>query len=54
MAFSRRQTGKCDVQREIRTFLPSEVAEEPMNPGCCQGCEEMMRCGDFFHDIILV
>lgn len=51
MAFRRRQTGKCDVQREIRTFIPSEVAEEPMNPGCC---EETMRCDDFFHDIILV
>lgn len=24
------------------------VAEEPVNPGCCQGREEMMRCSDFF------
>lgn len=45
---------KWDVQREIRTFLLSEVAEEPMTHGCCQGCEETMRCGDFFHYIILV
>lgn len=29
------------VQREIRTFLMLEVAEEPMKCGCCQACEEI-------------
>lgn len=29
------------VQREIRTFLVLEAAEEPMKCGCCQGCEEI-------------
>lgn len=48
MAFRRRQTRKWDAQREIGTFLGSEVAEKHMNPECCQGCEEMTRCTDFF------
>lgn len=48
MAFRRGQTGKWEVCREIGTYLVSEVAEEPMNAGCWQGCEKMMRCGGFF------
>lgn len=48
MAFRRRHTRKWNAQREIGTFLVSEVAEEPMNPECCQGCEEMTRCTVFF------
>lgn len=48
MAFRRRQTEEWGDRRESQTYLVSEVAEEPMNSGCWQGCEKIMRCGEFF------
>lgn len=33
-----------EIQKEMRTFLVSEVAEEEMKCGCYQGCEEIMWC----------